>query len=282
MRWLSLGLLASICLDCVVSIGTKSDEGKMRWIASGFLYGNLIPPKPGLDKKQYFTFLVTNRHVLEGLTNAYIRVNPKERKAPKDYELELKDETRQLWFAHPDPAVDVAVYPGSLNFFREQGMQIEFFPNDEIVAGRSKLSDLGVAEGDFVYVLGFPMGLVGEERNIAIVRQGILARVSDALVNPNDNYLIDAFVFPGSSGGPVILKPELAHTDKAKPILNPFLIGLVKEYIAYQDVAISAQTGKPRIVFEDNSGLAEVIPIDRVQECVDACLKSQPPEVLGI
>ena len=219
---------------------------------------------------------------MEGLTNAYIRVNPKERKAPKDYELELKDETRQLWFAHPDPAVDVAVYPGSLNFFREQGMQIEFFPNDEIVAGRSKLSDLGVAEGDFVYVLGFPMGLVGEERNIAIVRQGILARVSDALVNPNDNYLIDAFVFPGSSGGPVILKPELAHTDKAKPILNPFLIGLVKEYIAYQDVAISAQTGKPRIVFEDNSGLAEVIPIDRVQECVDACLKSQPPEVLGI
>jgi S1-C subfamily serine protease len=254
----------------------------MRWIASGFFYGSLIPSKPGSDEKKYLTFLVTNRHVLEGLTNAYIRVNPKERKAPTDYELELKNKTHQLWFAHPDPTVDVAVFPGSMGFFREQGMQIEFFPNDEVAAVRSKLSDLGVAEGDFVYVLGFPMGLVGEERNLAIVRQGVLARVSDALVNPNHNYLIDAFIFPGNSGGPVILKPELVHIGKAKPIPAPLLIGLVKEYIAYQDIAISAQTQRPRIVFEDNSGLAEVIPIDRVQECVDACLKSQPPEVLGI
>jgi hypothetical protein len=211
------------------------------------------------------------------LTNAYIRVNPKERKAPKDYQLELKNNTGQLWFAHPDPAVDVAVFPGSVDFLGEQGMKIEFFPNDQVAAGRAKLSDLGVAEGDFIYVLGFPMGLVGEERNLAIVRQGILARVSDALANPNHNYLIDAFIFPGSSGGPVILKPELAHIGKAKSIPSPFLIGLVKEYLTYQEVAVSAQTRKPRIVFEENSGLGEVIPIDRVQECIEACLKSAAP-----
>jgi len=253
----------------------------MRWIASGFLYGSLIPPKSSSDEKKYLTFLVTNRHVLEGLTNAYIRVNPKERKAPEDYELELKDNTHQLWFAHPDAAVDVAVFPGSMSFFRERGMQIEFFPNDQVVAGRSKLVDLGVAEGDFVYVLGFPMGLVGEERNLAIVRQGVLARVSDALMNPNHNYLIDAFIFPGSSGGPVILKPELAHLKETKPIPMPFLIGLVKEYISYQEVAISPQTRRPRIVFEENSGLAEVIPIDRVQECIDACLSSQNASVVS-
>jgi hypothetical protein len=165
-----------------------------------------------------------------------------------------------------------------MGFFRERGMQIEFFPNDQVVAGRSKLADLGVAEGDFVYVLGFPMGLVGEERNLAIVRQGVLARVSDALLNPSHNYLIDAFIFPGSSGGPVILKPELTHIKEAKPIPMPFLIGLVKEYVTYQEFAISAQTRKPRIMFEENSGLAEVIPIDRVQECIDACLSSQNPQ----
>jgi len=257
----------------------------MQWIASGFLYGSLMPPKPESEKKQYLTFLVTNRHVLERLTNAYIRVNPKERKAPEDYELELKNDTRQLWFAHPDAAVDVAVYPGSLAFFQERGMQVDFFPNDQVVAGRSKLVDLGVAEGDFVYVLGFPLGLVGVERNLAIVRQGVLARVSDALLNPNHNYLVDAFIFPGSSGGPVILKPELAyiketeHVKGTKPIPMPFLIGLVKEYITYQDVAISPQTRRPRIVFEENSGLAEVIPIDRVQECIDACVRSENPQL---
>ena len=260
----------------------------MQWIASGFLYGSLMPPKPESEnKQQYITFLVTNRHVLEGLTNAYIRVNPKERKVPEDYELELKSNAGKLWFAHPDAAVDVAVYPGSMAFFQERGMQVDFFPNDQVVAGRSKLVDLGVAEGDFVYVLGFPMGLVGVERNLAIVRQGVLARVSDALLNPSHNYLIDAFIFPGSSGGPVILKPELAHIKETehvkgtKPIPLPFLIGLVKEYISYQEVAISPQTRRPRIVFEENSGLAEVIPIDRVQECIDAWLSSQNPSVLS-
>jgi hypothetical protein len=33
--------------------------------------------------------------------------------------------------------------------------------------------------------------------------------------------------------------------------------------------AVSAQTGRPRVSFEENSGLASVVPVDFVREMVD-------------
>jgi hypothetical protein len=74
--------------------------------------------------------------------------------------------------------------------------------------------------------------------------------------------LIDALVFPGNSGGPVITRPELTSIEGTKRQNNAYLLGVVRAYVPYQDVAISQQTGRPRIAFEENSGLAEVIPMD--------------------
>ncbi len=42
------------------------------------------------------------------------------------------------------------------------------------------------------------------------------------------------------------------------------MLGLVASYLPYRDVAISQQTGRVRLVSEENSGLARVIPIDLV------------------
>ena len=42
------------------------------------------------------------------------------------------------------------------------------------------------------------------------------------------------------------------------------------------DIAVSQQTHRPRIVFEENSGLAEVIPIDRVNETIETFRASRP------
>jgi len=54
----------------------------------------------------------------------------------------------------------------------------------------------------------------------------------------------------------------------------PDLIGIVKGYVPYLDIAVSKQTGKPRIIFEENSGLAAVHPIDYVDDAVKEHLKS--------
>lgn len=138
-----------------------------------------------------------------------------------------------------------------------------------------KANEIGVSEGDGVFVLGFPQGNIGtENRNFAIVRQGCIARVQDWLSKERQNILIDAPVYPGNSGGPVVLKPEPTAIQNTKSNNRASLIGMVESYIPYQDIAISPQTGRPRVVFEENSGLANVIPGDVILETIEGALAS--------
>jgi S1-C subfamily serine protease len=136
------------------------------------------------------------------------------------------------------------------------------------------MNTLEITEGDFAYVLGFPMGITGGRRNTVIVRSGSIARIRDVLVKANHTFLIDAFIFPGNSGGPVILKPETLSIQGTKAQNTAYLIGIVHSYLTYQDVAISSQTKKPKVIFEENSGLAAVHPVDFIDETINEYNKS--------
>ena len=151
---------------------------------------------------------------------------------------------------------------------REEGMKVSYFHSDGNVANVEKMKELGVAEGDSAYALGFPMKLVGEKRNVVIARSGSIARIRDAISGSTTSFLVDAFVFPGNSGGPVVLKPESIAVGGAKPIRLAYLIGVVAGYVTYKDVAVSMQTKRPRVIFEENSGLTAVYPIDFVEQAV--------------
>lgn len=114
------------------------------------------------------------------------------------------------------------------------------------------------------------MNLAGIQRNYVIVREGIVARISEMLEGKSSTFLLDSFVFPGNSGSPVVIKPEFTSIVGTKANRNSYLIGVVHGYRSYSDVAVSQQTHRPRIIFEENSGLAEVIPMDRVDETIEA------------
>jgi hypothetical protein len=264
-----MALIPPFFTDCVVAIGTDDAEGERRWIASGFLYGHPLFD----DAKRvadYRVYLVTNRHVLAGLSRAYLRCNPQADKHAREFDLSLFEADKPLWFTHPDDEVDVAVMPINFDLLQESGMQVAYFQGDQHGATIDALNALGVTEGDFAYVLGFPMGLVGEHRNAVIVRSGTLARVRDLLARSSKIFLVDAFVFPGNSGGPVVLKPEAITIEGTKPQVAPYLIGIVQAYVPYQDVAVSLQTGRPRVIFEENAGLAAVHPVDFIIETIVA------------
>jgi len=69
------------------------------------------------------------------------------------------------------------------------------------------------------------------------------------------------------------LKPSFSRYDNnsinlgGDPLADKF-IGIIGQYIPYQDIAISAQTNRPRIVFEENTGIAIIYSIDLLNEII--------------
>lgn len=259
-----MALIPQFFLDCVLAIGLVNRS----WIATGFLYGYFDEK---LDReKPYRVYLVTNKHVFEGKERVLLRCNPESHEPAKEYDLDLLNADKQpLWFAHPRAEVDIAVMPINFNLLSEHKMKVGFFSNDKLALTIDGMKESGMTEGDFAYILGFPMGIVGEFRNTVIARGGNIARIRDTLSKINDNFLVDALIFPGNSGGPVINKPEITAIEGTEGQNSANLIGIVHSYIPFIDVAISRQTGKPRVTFEENSGLAQIHPVDFINEAVE-------------
>lgn len=263
-----MALIPPFFLDCVVAIGVPGDKEETRWLASGFLLGKFVE-KIDEDQSNYRVYLVTNRHVFEGVNIVRVRFNPKRDQSARWYDASLQDsEGRPRWFSPADRDIDVAVMPMNVKLLQEQDMQFSWFHSDKHIANMAKLSESEATEGDGVFILGFPALLVGGDRSYVIVRSGAIARIRDALAGHSTEFLLDAFVFPGNSGGPVVTKPEVVSIRGTKASGSANLIGVVKSYVPYRDVALSAQTGRPRVIFEENSGLSAVVPIDFVQEAI--------------
>lgn len=117
-----MALIPPFFIDSVVAIGVDDPEGRRKWIASGFIYGRRIADKED-GQPQYRVYLVSNRHVFEGLRKVYLRVNPQADEPAREYDVDLVNETgAPIWIANPNTEMDVAVIPINIQILMEQGM----------------------------------------------------------------------------------------------------------------------------------------------------------------
>ena len=273
-----MALIPPVFLDCVVAIGIDVGEENRRWVASGFLYGNFLS-KVDEKNNQYDVYLVTNRHVLEGQKVVYLRFNPRDAVPAREYTLQFAGvENPAVYSTHSDPDIDLAVVKIDANILDKDGIRFAFFKSDQHVADRKSLEDLGFTEGDFGYVLGFPMGIVGEERSFVIVRQGAIARIRDYLAGASKEILMDCMIFPGNSGGPVVNKPEAMSIQGTKSQSAAYLIGVVAGYLPYRDVLKSQQTNEDRMIVVENSGLSSIVPVQYLCDLVQSLQPSPDTE----
>ena len=264
-----MALLPPAYLDAVVALGSPISNGEIKYKATGFLYGYPIEGSDG----QYRIFLITNRHVFENLDMLKVRFNRPMGSDSKIYDLDLiKSDGSAIWTGHSDSNCDVAVIPILAGLLGKDGIEFKWFSENNILT-LEQAKELRVSEGDGVFVLGFPLGQPGEKRSYVIVRQGTIARIRDWIGEDSRTILIDSSIFPGNSGGPVITRPENFAIEGTKHNNQALLIGMVSAYIPYEDIAISSQTGKPRVIFQENSGLAVVVPADVIHEAVEIASK---------
>ena len=268
-----MALIPPFFLNTVVALGGPSQDGTVQYNATGFLYGHPTGETDANGAKRYRMYLVTNRHVFqkafERQTGLQARFNRPMGAGANVYRLQLREpDGSASWTVHPDSDVDVAVVGINSNKLKQDGIEFSWFQGDEHTFTLAQARTNGISEGDGVFVLGFPLGEAGDERNYAIVRQGIIARAQDWLKGDARTFLIDASIFPGNSGGPVLLKPEVTSIQGTKSNNRCGLIGMVSSYLPYQEVAVSEQTGRRRMIFEENSGLGIVVPHDVIQETI--------------
>lgn len=256
-------------INAVVAIGVEQQcNGHIEkfWIGTGFLVSMQEPN----NIQSSTIYLITNKHVLNGRNTVYIRFNSVSGSFVKDYEIRLIDNLgRKTYTEHPDAEVDIiAIQLNPQCLINDSSIWNAIsIETESLDVYAMKMQ--GIDEGWLVYALGFPMNLVSDFK-APICRMGCISRLADALVQPEKAkcFLVDAQVFPGNSGGPIISKPDNTFTTTGVNYMQAKLLGVLSAYIPYRDILISQQTGETKMVQTENSGLTIVYPVDRIKEVV--------------
>ena len=259
-----MAVLHELFLNSVVGILEQKSEKVYRRIATGFIYGHLI------DTDRCEVYLVTNSHVVSSFDpdeKIFVICNEGPGGEANHFYLESSSEEHEnLWVRHPDTTVDIAVYRLDPSFI-EENPNVECLYSDSRAAGIDKIIELGISEGDAIFALGFPLGLFFGNPNGVMVRHGVIARIREALDRTLNYYLLDLLSFQGSSGSPIISKPDAHAIEGTETQHVSQLIGINRGHIRNEEDVIDPHSGKVGVV-DTNSGLAVVHPCDYITETI--------------
>ncbi len=263
-----MAIIPSFFMDAVVALGVKLSNKKMHWVGTGFLVGRR--EKSNSDRST--VYIITNKHVVKNQGNLCVRFNNNDAIGVKDFPIQLVNKDGEKFYSeHPHPNVDIVAIQVRPQVIVDNHSSLSFFDLDAHSLVLNQMQSTGVDEGSLVYALGFPMNLVNDSVKAPICRLGCISRVSDAFISPQTavEYLVDAQTFPGNSGGPIVSRPEHISIDGTPQNTNANLIGILSAYIPYRETLYSRQTGRDRMIQEENSGLTIVHPVDRIKEVVE-------------
>ena len=263
-----MALIPNFFIESVVTISVINNKNQKICIGTGFLVGDLMDDSKLV--KKYGLYLITNKHVVRNQLKIFIGFNQNGGVNSYDFPVELIDKNNhKLYSEHINPNVDIIALSINTSFLNNMKAKYHFFPLEESFT-LSDMQNFGVFEGDLVYSLGYPLNLVNTSQKNPICRLGCISRISNLYIpgNPEVNFLVDAQSFPGNSGGPVILRPELVAVKGSSSQPKAALLGILHSYIPYFDNLISEQTGNAYSVMKENSGLTNVHPVDYIKQTV--------------
>ncbi len=258
--------------DATTIIGIKDINGKIRWVATGFMVGR-FEGNDSQGNERYSVYLITNKHVVENLTDIELQYNLNNNAT--NLSLTLLNNGAKLYSEHNNQYIDVVAISVDINQAVQNGININFFSLKDNALTLANMKNTGVCDGTFSYVLGFPVGinnkLVDNILKDPICRLGCIAKIEHLYhsANNDNKYFIDSNVFPGNSGGPIINRPEIVSLNGTNSNSSCKLIGIVSGYLQYREILYSRQTQRDRMITEENSGLAVVFPVDFINETVE-------------
>ncbi len=269
-----MALIPPEYVDAVVAIG-KMKSTQFEPIATGFFFGKFIS-KVNEQQSEYRIFLVTNKHVINESTTVYgFRLDAKNENPADWFYLPTRTNGSHSWFLHPDLQIDVAITPVPGVVSLNESHNLKFFRSESNTLSSDGMKEAGLTEGDEIFILGFPQKIVGEARNAVLVRQGCIARVRDLYMSESIDFYVDAPVFKGNSGGPVINKPQIVGIGDTPVVNNAYLIGILTKYISVTNRTRNELDVEQPNIYETFLDLGKVLPVEHIERAIQLFLESE-------
>jgi hypothetical protein len=211
--------------------------------------------------------IATAKHVVVELKNGYftgrlidndlyVFFNQIDGRISKKHLHQIKQQLGIEWIFHKNLNVDLAILPFPIG----QNDDLKVLPEQHFLS-QEKLREL-----QDLFFISYQPGIPSSDKVRPVYRP---ATVSVLL--PDKTFYMDGAAFPGNSGSPVFVRPEpIGFFGKNNPVYpapnSGKFVGLVGEYLPYQDIAVSSQTGRPRIIFEEHTGLSRIWSTDLLEE----------------
>lgn len=261
----------------------KSCEEEIDYfIGTGFVVSG-----PTRFKDHRIYYLVTAKHIIESAKEAgyddkdiRMRVNTKDGKS-------ITLPVVGKWYYPKNEATDIAVMPTPL--FLVPGLevdmyhsQIDNFATDEVIKKE------GIGLGDDVFAIGLFTQHWGRDRNIPIMRTGIVASMPQEPLQTEfgkrNAFLIEMRSIGGLSGSPVYVHLDFwrHHPDEPPPVVNGeyrvrwhmYMFGVIsghwdlhRQDSAHDDIVAATEDEE---MDKLNTGIAIVTPIQEVLDVINS------------
>ena len=202
-------------------------------------------------------WVVTCKHCVEGKKLIGVRLNT----VDGDTSTYLSEEN--VWTIHPTMDVAVTMLP----FGRNPRLTFTALERSH-AAGRRELKSNKFHEGTPVVTIGYPIGMIeGGRANYPVIREGYIGQIQGYLANDKQHphFLVAGSVFPGNSGGPVLV-PAGTRKPMRMELAQTVLIGMACKQT---NIRTRRDDGRQSRVYQ-NADLAVVIPVDVIHETIES------------
>lgn len=253
---MNLNDISTQLLFTTVPIWTEDKNGNLV-SATAFIYNISSPFEP----TKSIPLLVTNNHVVSEAKRILIELTEGKAEKPdcnKRIHAELdvnafidfKDETLDIAATPIAPIINQVNEANKTIFFRSVGT--ELIPTDEI------LNNLAAME-EIVFI-GYPSGLRDDKNGSPLIRRGITSTPVWNDFQGEPAFLIDAGVFPGSSGSPVFILNQGSYSTQDGVVVGSRLL-----FLGVLTQTMIRNTGGGEVYI----GIGKVIRSDAIKSFLD-------------
>ena len=223
---------------------------------TGFFYH--APLRDGTGKA--LILLISNRHVfVDPKSRLIIRLNRrKEDDTPEFGNIQTFDQTgfENGYYDHPDPEVDLACI--NVSILGDMAVFTKWLDESFL----DPIDYEKVAMGSGVIFVGYPQCIYDKANNLPLLRSGVIASVPDVDYDGKGELVIDAQIFPGSSGSPVFVAQGNRY----------LLLGVISDAMTVDSELQRLPTNMSRVGVEQVLGLGTVVKQKHVRQLINHVL----------